>query len=425
MEKELKNLRVLLKKKSDRAVLSYNTTIRLVAFLFVTTQIISVLRATGIYNTSYIGNFLRLFLSSIYIALFAASYAKGKRSFTFYETIFVLIPIIGLFVGYINTQFGRDYFSDFFNAIAFAFVIVHYRRDPQSITKDDLEYLAKWEFAGALISFLIYKLFPLFGYPILSVGIVSNSLLFPLSYFLAYKKKWWIAVSIAILFGGKRGVMISAVALLCYFFVFDKRRSIRAIIAVIFAGVIVSAGLYFTESPEHIALLPTSFERVALRFMRVNPFSDYYDPHSDGRLDEIESALNSFDLNPMNIIFGRGNGFTYDVYHNGVLRFSDNHNVHFTPVSFLTRYGIIYTAVFYINYLWMLFKSTKRIRRDPNHQFIMCITLYLVGTFVDQLTAFLPYTDYLFMICFGLMNGILLCNCDFREEGILYDRAFA
>lgn len=400
--------------------LSYHSTIKLVAFYFATTQVLTVFRATAIYNTSYIANFLRLLISGMYILLFIRSFPLVVKRVTLLSLTLILAPLIGLIIGYINGQFGRDYFSDFYTAFAFATIVIHYKNNPQSITRNDFEYLARCELIATIFSLLTYKLFPLIGYPIKSVGIVSNYLLFPLAYYLSYKNKLWLVTALTILFGGKRGVMISAIAVFCYFYFFDKRRSVRSFIVVILAGVFLSAGIYFTTSPARIAMLPTALQRVAVRFMKVNPFSDQMDLHSDGRLDEIEGALEKFSQNPMNFLVGNGNGFAYDMYHEGELRYENRHNVHFTPVSLLTRYGVIYTTIFYLDYLWLMFKATKYIRAKREHKFIMCCTLYLVGSFVDQFTVFLPYSDYQFMICFGMLNGFFLCHCDCDEE-INYD----
>lgn len=404
-------MQISLRKESTKAQLSCSVVIRMVAFYVVTSQLLTVFRAAALYNTDYISNVLRLFISTVLIFKFFFDYFNCRAT----ELIFVSLPVVGLVVGVLNEQIGRDYFSDFFNAMAFAVVIIHYRKNPQCITKSDLEYLAKWELIGTAISFLTYKVFPLFGYPITSVGIVSNYLLFPLAFFLSYKSKWWIVAAIMIAFGGKRGVMISAIALMCYYFIFDKKGSIRGIVAVVFAASLLSAGLYFTESPQNVELLPKSLQGVAYRFMKINPLSDKFDLHSDGRLDEVEGALNSFNITPVNLILGKGNGFVYDHYHDGVLRFQNRHNVHFTPISFLTRYGIIYMLCFYANYLWILYKATKQMYRKRDHKYMMCITLFLVGSFVDQFTVFLPYSDYQFMICFGIMNG-MLHNNDYEEN---------
>lgn len=395
-------------------------TIRLIAFYYITTQLLSVLRATSIYNTSYIANCFRLFISGIYLLIFLYKFFSGYNRMTLTELVLIAAPCIGLITGCINGQFGRDYFSDFYTACAFVAVVVLYRRNPQLITKNDLEFLAKCELWATIISLLTYKVFPLIGYPIKSVGIVSNYLLFPLAFYLSYKNKLWLIAAFTILIGGKRGVMISAVVLICFFFIFDKKRLMRSFTFIVLTGVILCAGLYYTESPERVAMLPTSLQRVGLRFMQINPYSDYIDLYSDGRMDEIESALREFEMNPINMLLGRGNGFVYDVYHAGVLSMENNHNVHFTPVALFTRYGIIYTVVFYLNYLWLIFRATMYIRLRKNHKFIMCMTLFMVGTFVDQFTAFLPYADYQFMIFFGVLNGFFLYNYDCDEEEI-YD----
>lgn len=389
--------------------------IRIVALYFVITQVLSVLRATAIYNTSYFNNYFRIAISSICILFFISSFSIMASIYTICEVLLLLIPFLDLVIGFVNEQVGRDFFSDFFNALTFVLILMYYRSHPNCVSRSDLHYLARWELIGTIFSLVTYKIFPLIGYPIKSVGMVSNFLLFPLSYFLAYKSKWWIATAIVILIGGKRGVMISAGVIICYYLAFDKRRGGRSVLAIVSITIFLFAGIYFTKSPENIALLPSNMQRVAQRFMRVNPFSEYMDLHSDGRLDEIEGALRKFELNPINILFGKGNGYVYNTYHDGQLSVENNHNVHFTPVSFLTRYGVIYMIAFYIDYIWILIKSTKIIRRKENHQFIMCITLYLVGTFIDQFTVFLPYSDYQFMICLGLMNGILLYNYDCEE----------
>lgn len=400
---------------------SYRFMLRLICFYYVFTQIISVLRATSIYNTSYIANVLRAGISGLFIILFLLNVNYKRYKFGLEDIIYFGIPVLAIPYGLLHNQFGRDFLSDFFTAISFAVIFNYYKHMPPEIKGFNLSYLAHFELWGTFVSLVIYKLFPLFGIPIRSVGNVSNFLLFPLAYFLAYGNKLWI-LSVALIFlGGKRGVMLSAIALICFFYITDKRDKLKTAFVIISAVSMVALLLFFTSTPERISALPSSFQRVGSRFMKVNPFSEYRDWYSDGRLDEILGAIRQFDGSSLNLLFGKGNGFVYTVYHNGLVRFSNRHNVHFTPVAFLTRYGLIYTLVFYRGLISCLVFGIKYLKKNKEHRFVMCLLLYLFGTFVDQFTAFLPYADYQFMMCFGFLRGLFHSGRRVNHEE-LYER---
>lgn len=380
----------------------------MIAYFIILMQILSPLRASAIFNTSYLSNVLRLIINLIFIIMVFLQSKKKIFSLNSFDLIYLIIPVLALFYGAVYNGISRDWASDFFNAFSFYIIILYFKAHRDFFDKDLLFKMSRILLWGTVVSFFIYQLFILSGIRILSVGRLSQFILFPLSVYLIYGDKRWIFIYILILIGQKRGVILSAFLLSLFYYAIVKRLSFKGLFAIIMATSVIVTLLFITSSPILIHELPTNMQSVLFRFMRVNPFYEDVDYYSDARVREITGAIAVFKEHPLRVFFGNGNGYTYELYSGSVLVTSDRHNVHFTPVTLLTRYGIFYTLAFYLNIIWAIKRGIKYANKGGKQRpLYLVLTLYMFSFFVDSFTAFLPYVDYLAMICFGVLGSNL------------------
>lgn len=382
--------------------------IKIIVGLNVFLQVVSVLRASALFNTAYVSNFFRLLIISIFGIWFIFKTKIKKNDLDIWDGIFLFIPLGATIWGIYFCGLSRYTFSDLFNAVAFWMIFYTYKKRGIVFEQKLWIWIADIEMIGIIISFILYSIFPMIGFPIYSTGKVSNFLLLPLAIYLIYGNKRGVITLILILCGGKRGVMLAALCMLLVFFLISPKINKKIKIGAVVGIVIIGGGVcWLTYSPERFAFVGPENRSIFERIMLINPFSTYRDYYRDGRMDEVISALKSIQDNPFKIFIGNGNGFTYEYYFKGELKSLTQHNVHISPVDLITKYGIIYAVVMYANALAVFVKGTKKIYVKYDKE-VFIMMLYICGTLVDSLTACLFFADYQYIIILGALNGVLL-----------------
>lgn len=378
--------------------------IRWNVFVNILIQIMDVFRAADIFNTAYIGNILHALTVVIIVIWFLGHYNQHNCKLDILDALLLIIPVLACFYGALWNGIGRTWISDIFNSLGFWVVLFCYKNNAVSVEKDTWYEIANIEMIGVLFSLLIYALFPVLGYPIFTVGKTSNFMLLPLAIYLSYRDLRWVLCFLVILICNKRGVILAGLVLIVIYFFLSNAITLKKKIFVFVMAMIFTIGLlWFTLSPEHIAYMPEFTRDFLYRFMNINPFSPYRNFSSDGRIDEVISSWKSIQENPLRVIMGNGNGFCYEYFFEGEVFEEARHNVHFAPVSLLTRYGIIYTLVYYLYVFRCILFGIKNFSKIDNSEDIQIITLYVIGTLFDSFTVFLLYTDYHCILCLGML----------------------
>lgn len=376
-------------------------------FHYVFFQIIGILRATAIYNTSYLANLSNVLLSLFGIILFMINLKRMK--FKYSEIFLLLYPITNFIYGLFANGFNRNTLSHIFTSVFFAILLV-YMRNINFDFKEKIEIKhANWMFWGLFTSIILYKIAPLVGVRVYSVGVISIYSLFPLIvYFQNRKKTKFLGVITLIILGGKRGVLLSG--LLTFLFVGLGHRSIKKStrIGIILSGFIFLMGIfYITSSPIRVSYLPGQLQPMLYRMMYTNPFSEYNLIQSDVRVLEVKGAMTPIIENPVGFLLGRGVGYSYE-YFDAQGNFVENlHNTHFSPVSILSRYGIVYTLVLYCLILKIIYLNFIKMRRKKLSKENQVLLIYAIASFINSFTVFTIYIDYLFIISLALLDNDL------------------
>ncbi|QED49191.1 hypothetical protein [Cytobacillus dafuensis] len=365
-------------------------------------QIISVFRAANIYNTSYIDIVINAVFLYIFLIMIIPRFIHLK--FTYSLALMLVITVVSLAFGVIYNDFSRYIISDFINGISFVLLLVYIINS--DIEKRDFHPLAKWLTISLSVSLLIYSLFPLIGIEILSVGKTSIMFLFPIVFYYTKKRYYLMVYNIVlILLASKRALLLSLLITFIIVLIVDRKNNvfIRIILLTVFILCVIFL-LFYTMTPERVFSLPPFLHDLFYKFMIVNPFSAYSAIFEDYRILEIKNSLNDVKYSFGLLFSGMGPGYVYDIFtpRNELIEVG-KHNSHFTPVSLLTKFGLVYVIILYMNLIRVMFKSLQALYSkvlDDNEK-IFC--MYVIAAFINSFTAFTFFIDYLFILCFGIL----------------------
>ena len=182
-----------------------------------------------------------------------------------------------------------------------------------------------------------------------------------------------ITVLIDILLSGKRGLLVSFIS-------FFSKLKTSYILIISFSIIII---IY--------SLTPTKYINT-IKSIGSLPLLEVIGP----RGKEIIEVCNLLDSSPIALIFGFGSGFYYMITDsNNILQIT--HNVHFTPLSLISSYGLIYTIIFYI-YIINIIRMKSQ---------LVVFKLYLILSLLYSFTAYSLFIDFLFLIAIcGLKNNV-------------------
>lgn len=388
--------------------LGIKTVLHYLFFHHVFFQLVGILRATAIYNTSYLANLSNVIISLLVIVLFLLDFKNMKLKLV--EVFLLIFPGMHSLYGLLINGLNRNTFSHLFTSTFFAVLLIYARNQRFVFTRKLQLKFANWMFWGLLISIISYKLAPLIGVKVYSVGIISIFMLFPMITFFNYKNKFkFILTIILLVLGGKRGVLLSG--LLAFVSVGLGQKSIKnstRITVLVTASALSFSMFYMSMSPSRIMQLPDGIQPMFVRMMRTNPFSQYSSIDSDPRILEVKGAMAPLIENPLYILIGRGGGYSYE-YLDATGNFvKELHNTHFSPVAILSRYGIIYTFILYFFILKTIYINYRKMIKNKLSLEKQVLLIYVIASFINSFTAFTIYLDYLFILSLGLLNSNIL-----------------
>lgn len=377
----------------------------LIFFHFILFQILSILRAAAIYNTSYLAVYSSLLISLVIVVLFLTKLKKIK--FNYFEILLILIPMIHFLFGVIINDSYRDLIADTYNAVFFGLLITYVRSQKARFDKDLQIKFANWMFWGLAISTFTYLISPLVGITVYSVGSTSIFFIFPLIVFFITKQKIKLILTLLLLLlASKRGVLLSVLAVFLVYGLINS--NIKAYIRFgIITSVLITASavIYFTISPDRINLLPQQFQPLMYKTMFINPLSEYNRFESDSRVREIVYIFQPILENPSFILSGMGPGYTYEYYDaNGYLLEEERHNAHFTPATIFTRYGLFYTIFLYLYIFIIIIQNLVKLKNGSLSSEKTILLFYSIASLVNTLTSYTIYLDYLLVFSIGVLS---------------------
>ncbi|GAK99709.1 hypothetical protein JCM19314_894 [Nonlabens ulvanivorans] len=162
-----------------------------------------------------------------------------------------------------------------------------------------------------------------------------------------------ILILILILLYGKRAQLAGALmTFVAYIILFQKKKIFKYLMLGIIGIIVFTVILEQFSDNNAIRRLTYTYEQVTDAPSLLEGLSAV----SAGRDDEIDSIF-ALMTDEVDYLFGLGVGFTYDL---GVYVDKDVSNVHFSPLGFLSKYGMFFTLFIYYYLFNTLFSFNKR-----------------------------------------------------------------
>lgn len=190
-----------------------------------------------------------------------------------------------------------------------------------------------------------------------------------------------------LLLSGKRGVYIAA-----FFLFLILYRHHRRFILVSAAALILVVGALFSVSAENRIVMSAFFIKSYISSLRYevskpdfNARAYVADVVSGGRMEEVKDALRHMH-SPLSPVVGEGFGFAYPSKQfapDGSL----HRNLHFTPLSLLVYYGVIFFALFSV-YLAGVVRVAWLCLKDKSNPVMFTFAAYFLASLVFCLTEY-------------------------------------
>jgi|GEM_PF-2609761 len=322
-------------------------------------QILNTLRIMHIANTAHLNLLLNLTCSAL-IIIFGLFYFYKLNFFKSEIILFLILSYVAIFTSYKDRNI-EHIAIDFLRPLVFILTASTLRSLLNIETLKNSKLIHNFFkfiviFSFVLIIFCI--LFFIFVRPIYFSFTTLDSLL-GLGWLLGGNNTMGAIVYSLILFlSGKRGVYISAILLMLYFFR-KNRKLLLAYLITLSASVI-----FYTSLP-----LSKGIDNKLNAHGETTPqvtTDKLFSVISGGRYDEIKNVYSTID-SPYTLIFGKGLGFSYPQLDLPNISYSldnsepsdERRNLHFSPASVLIYYGAPFFLIFYFYLASTLFNILR------------------------------------------------------------------
>lgn len=381
----------------------------LVFFYNVVSLVLGVLQfETGI-NPNIVANYFRIFIGLVIIAMFIGNFKKIRYSYL--EVFTILYPVISIILGIVYNGINVDIAKDTFTVFSFWLLfklsgIISFDNKEFEIF---LEKISKYYYyIMMIVIFLALLVFPCLGLSSGAVGILSISFLIPLSFDIARGSRRFIFSFILIILGQKRGVVLGGVSelLSTLFYNFKMNKVIKRIISLLSICMavtllfVVFGSRHYTEYPRVIQ--PSIYKFQQLNFFDENKRTSLY---RDARIIEIRNSMKPLLENKALLLTGVGHGYLYDYDYTDDIE--KKHNVHFSPVNILTRYGLFYFLSFYYLVIRALIRNRRLLKKGDGTLIQKFFLLYFIGGLINSFTAFTLFSDFWWIVAFGYLTKLI------------------
>jgi hypothetical protein len=262
-----------------------------------------------------------------------------------------LLLLISVFVGLFNgNELSRRYITDFTNPLFFfckILIFKEYWKHADLIKY--FKFYSKIAFCGSII------LLPIAYFIYSSAGVnriaIFPPLELPFASYLQGSPFLLIITVLLILLYGKRAQLGAALGtFLLFVFIFKRKQFVKYVLislVILFVG-----NIFIKQFSDNSAV--SRVTNTVTQIFESDDKAESLSAASAGRDDEIETVLNL--MNDLDYFWGKGIGFTYDleVYEN-----DDVSNVHFSPLAFLSKYGLLFTILIYWFFIKQFFSFSK------------------------------------------------------------------
>lgn len=346
--------------------------------------------------------FLYLFIDLVFIVYAIFKFNLRFKALEIVIILFVFIAFVKTLTS-ISVPISRRTISDILNPVIFIFKISVFRSIffydttilGSFVKKNSILFLAS-TFVTVCLFFLISRISTIY------IGLTPPIELPYATSFLNGGFRSMLSSFLLIILSGKRSFLLAAILCFLYYYFFLKRKN-RLIKIFILTSAIISL---LSIVPLIKNLTNPAIQKYVYTIETISEsdfdFNDeesvkLIDIVSGGRFSEIFGSTNKLSIG--DILLGKGPGFTYQ--NDGLNVEQENNeysNVHFTPVNFLTKYGLFFTVLIYYYLLSNLFISKEL--GNYSTLFKLMLFMYLV----EMLFAFNIFVEPLIPLCLGYLT---------------------
>ena len=263
----------------------------------------------------------------------------------------------------------------------------------QVFVKDEIREFIKKNISIAskylfIFSFLAIILFYIFSYYIdIYVGSGLTTHPFLILSILSGSIFQIILVFLIVLASGKRALLLSSIIIIVYSQIkIIKKIPLKFIIITsVFSFSIYSYFVIDFDNYLSIGKYIWTYDKLAESGFDFTLDNQLINIASAGRLGEINAVASK--MNFVDFIIGKGVGFKYDYERLDGELVSNYNNIHFTPLSLISKYGLI----FFIFLSYYIFRNLKNI---SNYGYLnVFFGLYLIGLLMDMIFAYSIFID--------------------------------
>lgn len=348
--------------------------------------VLSTFRSTGQ------GGFNEIFLLALALLDLIVIY-KGRKYLLNYAVLTIfLMSFFTFIIGLINFELSRRFITDFTNPVFFfakIYIFKEYwsRNDLSSY----LKYYTRFAFIGSIVLLpFVYFMFASTGSTRLAI---FPPMELPFSNYLISGNNIFLLFSFVIIFlYGKRAILVGAfLTLLTYIIFVNRKNLLKYILFLVFFIVIMIQ--VFTIFSDNLAV-----KRITYTFELFSGKDDNkLNKISAGRSDEVDAIIKLMD--PIDYVIGKGAGFKYYMMNKGELE--EATNAHFSPLGFLSKYGIIFTLFIYVFLYRILFRQNIKHLDNKNFLIALCTSIFI---FIE---SFFAYTTFVAPIYPVLLGAVL------------------
>jgi len=345
----------------------------------------------SVYQDSYVEEFL--ILSA---ALDLIIYFLGFK-YTLDKKIILLCALLlaSALIGLSNNDISRRFITDFTLPFFFFVKVLVFRK--YWSTADFGKYVKVYvnlAFYGSIILLPVtYYLFTSSNHSRLAI---FPPMELPFANFMLSNTLFVIIAFFVILLYGKRAQLVSAIVVfLCYTFVFKRKQIVKFLFIFLLATVAV---LYVFENySKNLAV--SRLKGTLDLFKSEESANSNINQISAGRYNEFETIVAQ--MKPQDYFLGKGMGFVYSVDNGGV--YIETSNAHFSPIGFLSKYGLIFTLFVYYFLFSIFLKTNKALLRDRNYVIALGVSVFI---FLESFFSYALFVTPILPVTLGVMLSL-------------------
>ncbi|WP_452598276.1 hypothetical protein [Pontimicrobium sp. MEBiC01747] len=348
--------------------------------------------------------FLNLINNSWYIIV-----NLHKLKLKLWTSVLFILVIISFIKGLVVSPISERSILDFYKPISFLIIYQIF----SSLKRGDRDLIVnkiKTSYANFLLKSSIFfgitvvvLLIFFRGYPGLRLPLTI-----PLTvYALNIANMSVIGLIIVGIFSGKRAILVASLPVLIL--VIKKQLTVKKVIFFLVSVLLLLIVLYPKLDNINSS---KAFNKYRYTIKKFEKFKETKDlellNHASGqRLQEITSGFHDF--NSLDYIFGKGVGYTYDLYNvkRTKLIKEDYGNIHFSPASLVLSYGLLFMLILYSSLILILIKARKYYKSRGDAFNVKVLYFIVLSFFIESLFAFILFVVPFLPICMGLLSNYI------------------